>query len=45
MTPLYTINYVLHNENRQTAPGLLYNQVVTTTTSSFYLISIQENNL
>ena len=25
MTPLYTINYVLHNEYRQTAQGLLYN--------------------
>ena len=25
MTPLYTINYVLHNGNRQTAQGLLYN--------------------
>ena len=25
MTPLYTTNYLLHNGNRQTAQGLLYN--------------------
>ena len=41
MTPLYTINYVLHNGNRQTAQGLLYNHS-NKYNSSFYLLSIQQ---
>ena len=41
MTPLYTINYVLHNGYRQTAQTLLYNHSKKYK-FSFYMLFIQE---